>query len=321
MQRIPRRSAVHYLLRSDIIPAIQVDQQERFVVETEDAFSGRIQSENDLPTREVLSPGPPCEPELSNPLAGPVFVRNAKRGDLMAVHIHSVIPVGHGATLIKQGQGALWDSHTWSRIHQAPLTRVIEHSPGPSGTLRDGQAHFGDRISWKLAAFIGTIGVAPSVEVETSIVGQGVWGGNWDCRDIKESSILYLNCYHPGGLLYLGDVHGSQGDGELSGTANEVRADVTLSCEVIGNTRIPYPRVETPDALIALFADKPLEEAIEKALASLLEWLVSDYQMDPREAYMLLSVHPNVRINIYQMVPLGALRYTVGVQFPKSCLE
>ena len=63
-------------------------------------------------------------------------------------------------------------------------------------------------------------------------MGQGSWGGNMDCREIREGSTIYLNCYHDGGLLFVGDVHGSQADTEFYGIADETRAEVTLSCEV-----------------------------------------------------------------------------------------
>ncbi len=169
--------------------------------------------------------------------------------------------------------------------------------------------------------FIGTIGIAPDVEVETSGLGQGVWGGNWDCRDIKEGSLVYLNCFHKGGLLHLGDVHATQGDGEWSGVANEVRAEVTLNCDVIKNKKIPYARIEKNESVISLYASKPLEDAVNKAITYLLEWLVNEYGMDPRDAYIQITINPGFRINIYQMVALGKLQYTVGAEFPKKYLR
>ena len=290
------------------------------MVETEDAFSGRIQSEEDLPTPENLRPFSESEPETANPLAGPIYVRGAERGDLLVIHIEKIIPAEKGVTGIKPGQGALSDSHKWSEIHRTAYTHIIRHQPGPSTTTRDGKAFYTEKISWDLKPFIGTIGVAPCIEVETSSVGQGVWGGNWDCRDIKEESLLYLNCFHEGGLLYLGDVHGSQGDGEWSGIANEIRADVTLSCEIIKNKKIPYARIEKKEFIISLYAGKPLEDAVNKTITHLLEWLVEEYGMNARDAYIQISVNPGFRINIYQMVSLGKLQYTVGAEFPKKYL-
>jgi len=320
MQRIPREKSLNYVFDKDVPPVIKVDPGERFVVETEDAFSGRIQSEKDLPTPENLRPFSDFEPEIANPLAGPIYVRGVEKGDLLVINIEKIIPAEKGVTGIKPGQGALSDSHRWSEIHQTAYTRIIRHQPGPSGTRRDGKAFYTEKISWDLRPFIGTIGVAPDIEVETSAVGQGVWGGNWDCRDIKEGSLLYLNCFHEGGLLYLGDVHATQGDGEWSGIANETRAEVTLSCEIVKNKSIPYARIEKKESIISLYAAKPLEYAVNEAITHLLEWLVDEYGMDPRDAYIQISVNPGFKINIYQMVTLGKIQYTVGAEFPKKYL-
>jgi amidase len=51
--------------------------------------------------------------------------------------------------------------------------------------------------------------------------GFGAWGGNLDFRTITKSSTLYLPVFHNGALLYLGDGHAAQGDGELNGDALE----------------------------------------------------------------------------------------------------
>ncbi|GAH67909.1 unnamed protein product [marine sediment metagenome] len=120
--------------------------------------------------------------------------------------------------------------------------------------------------------------------------------------------------------MYIGGVHGSQGDGEWSGIANEIRAEVRLHCNFIKNKKIPYARIEKENTIISLNADKPLEEAVNKAMTDLLEWLVDDYGMNPRDAYILISVNPHFRINIYQMVKIGRINYTVGAEFPKAYL-
>ena len=321
MQRIKRERSLKYLFDKNVPPVIGVNSGERFVVETEDALSGRIQSQTDLRTPEKMSPLSDSEPPLGNPLAGPIYIRGAEKGDLLALDIEKIIPGEKGVTAIGPGRGVLSDSREWSEIHQTPHTHITQHRPGPSGTTKDGKAFYTEKIWWDLKPFIGTIGVAPEIEVETSVFGQGVWGGNWDCRDIKEGSRLYLNCFHDGALLYLGDVHGTQGDGEWSSTANETRAEVTLSCEVIKKKRIPYARIEKKESIISLYAAKPLEDAVNKAITHLLGWLVDEYGMDPRDAYIQISINPGFRINIYQMVPMGKLLYTVGAEFPKKYLQ
>lgn len=320
MQKILRKDATNYILDYRTQPIVTINLGESIIVETEDALSGRINSTEDLLTPENLRPFSEYEPEIANPLSGPIFIKGVEKGDVLIVNIEEIIPAPKGVTGIKPSQGGLWDSKKWASIHEKAHTHIIHHKPGPSNTLKDGIAIFNEKISWNLKPFIGTIGVAPQIEVETSAMGQGVWGGNWDCRDITTGSKIYLNTFNSGGLLYIGDVHGSQGDGEWSGIANEIQAEVKLHCEVIKNKKIPYARIEKIDSIISLNADRPLEDAVNKAMTDLLEWLVEDYHMDPKDVYMLFSVNPDFRINVYQMVKAGKINYTVGAEFPKRYL-
>jgi amidase len=90
--------------------------------------------------------------------------------------------------------------------------------------------------------------------------------------------------------------------------------------EVIPAKKIPYPRIETPTSLISLYNSRPLEHAVTKAVFNLMEWLVREYGMSRRDAYMQISVNPEVRVHIYQMIPEAPLLYTAGVEFPKRCI-
>ena len=195
-----------------------------------------------------------------NPVAGPIFVESAKKGDVLAVTIENIVVDEQGVSCIEPGLGPLQDSKRWSEC-SGPYTRIIRHLRGASGTTRDGIAVFSDKLSWKLEPMIGTIGVAPELDVGPSVSTQGPWGGNIDCRDIKEGATLYINCYNDGGLLFVGDVHASQADTEFTGVADETRAELTLRCDVVKNKRIRNPRIENADSIITLCSFRPLEDA------------------------------------------------------------
>ena len=318
MQRITRDQAMEYEFDRRHPPKLRVAQGESFVVETEDAGSGLIRSPDvaphldDLPTRKF-------DPPKGNPIGGPVYVKGAERGDLLAVTIEKIVVDDQGFTNFRPGVGPLGDSYKWESP-RGPFVHIIKHLPGPSGTTRDGKGVFNDKITWDLQPMIGTIGTAPDREVETSAVGQGPWGGNLDVRDIAEGTTCYLNCYHPGGLLYVGDVHASQGDTEFYGTADETRAELTLSCRVIKNKKIPFVRLEKRDSIVSLYSFRPLEDAVESAIINLMEWMVNDYGVSERDAYMHTCINPDFRINVYQMVRLGRIQYTAGAEIPKKYL-
>jgi acetamidase/formamidase len=168
--------------------------------------------------------------------------------------------------------------------------------------------------------FIGTIAVAPEREVETTLFGQGSWGGNMDVRDICAGTRVLIPCYHKGALLYVGDVHACQGDTEFYGTAMEIRSEVTLRCEVIKGSHLPFVRLESHTGIISLACARPLEEAVWRASVQLMEWLVKDCGCSQRTAYLLLGVNPDFRINVYQMALMGRLQYTVGAEIAKKSL-
>ena len=318
MQRIVRADAREYAFDAQRPPKLEVAPGEPFVIETEDAASGYLRSADGTPTPQNR-PTHRSTPPKVNPVGGPVFVRGAEPGDLLAVSFEKVTVDAQGFTVLTPTHGPLAGLTRWRELGE-PQTFILTHHPGPSGTLTDGMVRFTDQLQWPLRPFVGTIGTAPEWEVEPTGEGQGPWGGNLDVRDVSPPNTVYLNCYHPGGLLFLGDVHGSQGDTEFTGTANETRAEVTCSCLVEKRKRIPFVRIEKPESIVALFCARPLEDAVVGAVENLLGWMVDDYGLGAREAYLMTSINPDFRVNVYQMAKVGRLRYTVGAEIPKRYL-
>lgn len=319
MKRITREQATACTIDHRLEPLITVRQGESFVLETEDAAAGYFRDDDTLPYPENR-PTHAADPPMLNPVAGPVFIEGAEKGDVVVVSIEKIVPDTQGYTILQPGDGLYGDSLKY-RSTTEHLTRILRHTAGPSGTLADGNCKLNDRIQWKLSPFIGTMCLAPEREVPASVIVQRPSGGNLDSRDFCEGSRIYLNSYADGGLLFAGDVHGSQGDGELTGTANEIRAELTLSCSVIKGTSIPHVRIEKNDAIIGLFCEKPLEAAVKGAVTNLLEWMKEDYGFDEREAYLLIGACPDFRINVYQMVDIPGIAYTAGAELPKKYLE
>lgn len=319
MKRISRGQATVCEISHKLTPLIRVEPGERFVLETEDAAAGYIRDEQTLPYPD-MRPTHTSSPPLLNPVAGPVYIEGAEKGDTIVVTVEEIVPDIQGYTILQPGDGLYGDSLTYSSTTDF-FTRILKHVPGPSGTLDDGECILSSRTRWKLSPFIGTICLAPEREIPASVTVQGPWGGNLDSRDFCEGSRIYLNCYVDGGFFFAGDVHGSQGDGELTGTANEIRADITLSCTVLKKKTIPHVRVGKKDSIIGLACEKPLERAVKDAVSNLIEWMKEDYGFNEREAYMLIGTCPGFRINIYQMVDISGMFYTAGAELPKRYVE
>ena len=298
-------------------PLLHVEPGESFEIETWDASTGYFKTPADkaIPGKR---PGFDRMPPLANPIAGPVFVEGAERGDaarrhdrghprrrlLLDRHRPAPRPAGRIDALAR----------TFGRLHDEDFP---PHAGPAAARPRDGTLHFSDKISWPITPFVGTLGVAPDREVTTSLDGQGEWGGNLDIRDVCPGNRILLPVHHPGALFYLGDVHASQGDTEFTGTAAETTADVRLRFEVIKGKKIPWMRIEKPDDLVAVHAGRPLEVAVETATMYLMDWLIAEYGFTPTDAYCLVSTCPDFRINVYQMCKIGKLSFVAGAELPK----
>jgi amidase len=319
MQRIPRDLAKKYAFDWEDEPLLRVRCGESFEIETYDASTAYFKSAKDKAI-PALRPGFDKTPPLANPIGGPVYLEGAARGDTLVVTIEDIVVDDYSWIAIGPRRGPLGESTRWPELSADYTTKIFRHTPGPSGTTRDGTLHFSDRLAWPITPFIGTLGVAPEREVATSLDGQGDWGGNLDIRDVCPGNRIFLPVSHPGALFYLGDVHASQGDTEFTGTAAETMATVRVRLDLIKGKRVPWMRIEKPASLVSVYAYRPLEVAVETATVNLMDWLITDYGFTPTDAYCLVSTCPDFRINVYQMCKIGKLSYVAGAEIPKKYL-
>jgi amidase len=319
VQRITREQARKYAFDWRDEPLLRVRAGESFEVETYDASTGFFKTPEDkaIPGNR---PGFDRTPPHANPIGGPVFLEGAERGDVLVVTLEDIVVDDYSWVAIGPRRGPLGESTRWPELSGEYTTKIFKHTPGKSGTTRDGTLHFSDKIAWPITPFIGTLGVCPDREVTTSLDGQGPWGGNLDIRDATVGNRIYLPVYHPGALFCLGDVHASQGDTEFTGTAAETKATVRVRLDILPQKRLPWVRIQKPESLVSVYADRPLEAAVETATVNLMDWLITDYGFTATDAYCLVSTCPDFRINVYQMCKLGKLSFVAGAEIPKRYL-
>ena len=319
MHKIKRDQAKKYAFDWRDEPLLCVRQKEQVEIETWDASAGFFKSTEDkaIPGNR---PGFDRIPPLANPIAGPVCVEGAERGDVLVVCIDEIEVADYSWVAIGPKRGPLGESTRWPELSGEYTTKIFPHQPGTSGTTQDGVLQFNETISWPITPFIGTIGVAPDREVRTSIDGQGPWGGNLDIRDAAPGNRILLPIFHEGALFYLGDLHASQGDTEYTGTAAETCGTVRLHFELIKQKHLPFLRIEKPSSIIAIRAARPLEVAVDTATKDLISWLIDDYNFTPTDAYCLVSTCPDFRINVYQMCDIAQLSYVAGAEISRQYL-
>jgi formamidase len=299
---------------------------------------------------------------LVHPLTGPLFVRGAAPGDVLAVTLLDIEPDKFGYTIIVPGFGFLRDVFPDAFIARWDLSRRGATSPDIPG------------VKIRFDGFMGTVGVAPGPaqietyfqrEAELAAAGGFVLGpqpldalpppvcgpagsdqnrclrtipprengGNMDIKQMQVGTVLLLPCFVNGCLLSIGDVHFAQGDGEVSGTAIEMDATVTVKVDVIKGlgAQVTQPQFHGGNQLQRLAPKKfhatvgyPLKQkgvippthayldgtkigpltnlsedvtlAARDALLHVVDWLVTNKGLSREQAYCLSSVAVDLRI-------------------------
>ncbi|MCU1323208.1 MAG: putative acetamidase/formamidase [Acidobacteriaceae bacterium] len=117
-----------------------------------------------------------------------------------------------------------------------------------------------------------------------------------DFNEIGAGATVYLPVNVPGALLYLGDAHALQADGELNGTALETSMDVEFSVDVIPKKSIKTPRIETATHIAATGFDGTVDGALQVATESMADWLAHDYDLTQSEIAQVLGSGAEYRI-------------------------
>lgn len=251
-----------------------------------------------------------------NPVTGPIFVEGAEPGDALKITIESFKPSGFGWTANIPGFGLLADDF------KDPALTIWKYDPG---TLEP--ALFGKEGKVPLKPFAGTIGCAPAEPGLHSVVPPRRMGGNLDIRDLSAGTVLYLPVEVAGALFSVGDTHAAQGDGEVCGTAIESPMNTVLALDLVKDARLQMPRFTTAGPVTRHLDAKGYEvttgigpdlmAGAKMAVAQMVDLLSARYQMDPVDAYMLVSTCGDLRISEIVDMP----NWVVSFYFPRCVFE
>lgn len=164
----------------------------------------------------------------------------------------------------------------------------------------------GDRLknfTVPLRPMLGCVATAPgrgSVPTGDS----GGFGGNMDFNEVIEGVTVYLPVNRPGALLFVGDGHAAQGDGELNGNALETSMEVEFTVSLIRNKRYSAPRVESESQIMTVGLGGSLEDALRDAISGMAQWLEQDYGLTPSEIAQVLGT--SVQLNIAEVADRNA---------------
>jgi len=207
-------------------------------------------------------------------LTGPVYIEGAEPGDVLKVHLNTIVPRAYGTNFNVPGMfGEFPDRFPDGQVKYFYLDldrKVAEFAPG---------------IEIPLAPFPGTIGVARAEPGQYSSVPPGPYGGNMDVRDLREGTTLFLPVFVKGALLWTGDSHAAQGNGEINLTALETAyKEFSVTVEVMKTMKLAWPRIETRDAWITLGIDRDLNKALDLVKAETAKVLTDERKVAAGDA-------------------------------------
>jgi amidase len=277
-------------------PRILVAETHRFIPQRfYNTFSGahppalRIKPGDRVATKTIDAGGADWEGKTvasgPNPQTGPFYVEGAEPGDLLVVKIERLEinrPTAFSASLLAP---YTIDPAALAARTDREQRRVTWNLNKTTGTARlDAPDLVPGGLELPLRPMLGCVGVAPARGEAIATSTPGSFGGNMDYAGLTAGVTIMLPVYERGALLFIGDGHARQGEGEVAGTGLETSLDVELTVDVIKKKTIAWPRIETDAHIMVLGSARPLLEALQHATTDMQRWLVADFGLSERGA-------------------------------------
>jgi acetamidase/formamidase len=255
-------------------PALRIKPGDRIVTKTIDAGGTDWNGKS-------VAPGP-------NPQTGPFYVEGAEPGDMLVVSIEKIeVNRGDAYSGSLLAPYALDPSAIAARVDREPRrvtwkldkARNVGILAGPDIT---------PAIELPLRPMLGCVGVAPARKEAIATNTPGAFGGNMDYAGLTAGVKVMLPVNEPGALLFVGDGHARQGEGEVVGTGLETSMDVEFTVDLVKQKATAWPRLENDTHIMVLGSARPLLQALQHATTEMQRWLMTDYGFSERgaQAYM-----------------------------------
>lgn len=220
-------------------------------------------------------------------LTGPIFVTGAEPGDVLKIRLNRIVPRAYGVNFNIPGMFGQFPSEFQDGqvkfLYLDMVRKVAEFLPG---------------IEIPLKPFPGTLGVARAEPGRYSSVPPGEYAGNMDIRDMVEGTTLYVPVWVKGGLLWSGDSHAAQGNGEVNLTAIETAfKELNMTIELQKGRKMDMPRIETPNHWITVGFDKDLNLAWDGAKAQTIKFLAEQRNLSATQAENLMPKTADCRVS------------------------
>jgi acetamidase/formamidase len=262
---------------NQVVPGTTIDQ----IVQIQNAVAGR---------------GP-------HTVTGPIYIEGAEPGDTLRIHFNKIIPRPYASNNTAPGKGLFPKEFPNPQVKYFYLD------------VKNKQMQFAPGIVVPLSPFPGVVAVAHAEDGSFDSAPPGPFGGNMDLREMTEGTTLYLPVFRKGALLWTGDSHAGQGNGEIDLTAIETAfQEFNITVDLVKNKSLTWPRVETKADWIAVGYDKDLNKALDILKEETIKLIVDQRHVTPTQAEKIMYATWNCPIaevvngvqGIYCMVPKSA---------------
>ena len=255
-------------------------------------------------------------------VTGPIYVNGAEPGDVMEIRILRIVPKAFGVNFNLPGK----EFPTIGALAPEFPEGFVKYF---SFDLKNRQAEFKPGVMLDLKPFPGTLAVgidpndpaprkggAKDSMAPVSTLRPWKNGSNMDLNELQEGSTIFIPVFLKGGLVWTGDSHCRQGNGEVNLTALECSyREIALQLIVRKDMKLDWPRAETKTHWIFMGFDEDLNKAMVNAVRETVDFLASQKMvpLDRYEAYSITSMAADCRVT--QVVDV---RKGVHCMVPKS---
>jgi acetamidase/formamidase len=301
---------VHTRWQSDIQPILEIASGEVVRIDCRDGFDGQLDppaTAEDLEGKLYAT----IDFRRLAPVTGPIAIRGAEPGDSLEVRVLELVPFGVGTLLVFPSWMEV-DFLTPEQRSTFPEAWIKRFDMDTA--VREGAVTYVPDVRIPIRPMLGVVGTAPKQGDFTVTGPPRCFGGNMDVKDVGVGSRIFLPVFQPGALFSAGDGHAMQGDGEICTTGLETPMRATLEFHLHRGREIRGPQIDTGEEFMVVAYGRSLDQATQRAILSMVDYLAEHRGLSHHEAYGLLSLAGDVRVN--QIVDFPHLGVRVAV--PKA---
>lgn len=211
-------------------------------------------------------------------VTGPIYVEGAEAGDILRIRVNKIVPRAYASNQNLPGFAGLFPKD----FPQGQIKYFYLD-------VKNMKMEFAPGIVVPLRPFPGVLGVARAEAGKFNTVQPGRYAGNLDLRELTAGSALYVQVFQKGGLIWTGDSHAGQGNGEINLTAIETAfQEFNVTVDLIKQRPLEWPRVETPTHWITVGYDRDLNKALDILKGETVKFIAEHRKVSTSEAEKIM---------------------------------